>query len=120
MFQSPTADANFAPLVLWGLGTLAICIMLDRLLLRAERKGWINYRRRGLSRSGAAFHSLTLQSIFQPSAQSLIEAKYTQVAEEDDSGDPPGPGDDAHASMQALEAETPDHRTARNAKGLTP
>jgi hypothetical protein len=89
------------------LGTAAL-VVLDDLLLRAERRGWINYRRRGLSRGGAAFHSLTLQSIFQPSAQHLIEARYVQVADEDDSGDPPGPGGDDPGAEQIMPEAQPE------------
>lgn len=77
---------------LWALVMLGALLLLDRVLLRLERKGWINYRRRGLSRSGAAFHALTLQSIFSPGAEHLVEIQYQQVEEHDDSGDPP-PGD---------------------------
>lgn len=85
--------AGTATVALWVLAVALALLVADRLLLRAERRGWINYRRRGLSRSGAAFHSLTLQSIFQPSAEHLIEARYTETEEEDDSGDPPGDRD---------------------------
>jgi hypothetical protein len=79
--------------VAWVVGALALLAAGDRLLLRLERKGWINYRRRGLNRSGAAFHALELQSIFSPGAEHLAEVRYAQQAERDDSGDPPGDGD---------------------------
>ena len=90
---SPAVGAGAGTVALWVLAVVLALVVMDRLLLRAERKGWINYRRRGWSRSGAAFHSLTLQSIFQPSAEHLIEARYTEIEEEDDSGDPPGDPD---------------------------
>ena len=77
--------------LLWVLLVIAILALLDRLLLRLESRRWINYRRRGLSRSGAAFHTLTLHSIFDPSAEHLLEVKYEDVEERDDSGDPPPP-----------------------------
>ncbi len=75
--------------LLWALGILVGLALLDRLLLHWERKGWINYRRRGLSRSGAAFHALTLHSIFNPSAAHLQQVEYQQIEEQDDSGEPP-------------------------------
>lgn len=61
-----------------------------------ERNGWINYRRRGLSRGGAAYHALVLQSIFSPGAEHLSQVVYEQEVQRDDSGDPPGgdPEDD--------------------------
>jgi len=76
------------------LGALALLLAGDRLLLRLERRGWINYRRRGLNRSGAAFHALELQSIFSPGAEHLAEVRYAQQVERDDSGDPPGEDDE--------------------------
>ena len=87
--------------LLWVLGVLAVLALLDRVLLRLEARGWINYRRRGLSRSGAAFHTLTLQSIFHPAAEQLKQAQYEEVEEHDDSGDPPPP---------PPPDEPPDHR----------
>lgn len=45
-------------------------------------------RRRGLSRGGAAYHALTLQSIVNPSARHLQTVAYEQIEERDDSGDP--------------------------------
>ena len=74
-------------LLLWGLALLAFLWFVDRVLLWMERNGWINYRRRGLSRTGAAYHGVLLESIFNPAAENLIEAKYVQVVEEEDSGD---------------------------------
>jgi len=70
------------------------CLILDRLLLMAEAKGWINYRRNGLSRGGASYHTLQLSSIFNPGMQAVIEAKYEDEEQEDESGDPPVPDDD--------------------------
>ncbi|MDH3497535.1 MAG: VOC family protein [Gemmatimonadota bacterium] len=75
----------------WTLAVLAAVLVLDRVLLACEARGWINYRRRGLSRSGAAFHSLTLQAIFDPAAEHLQHVQYEEVEERDDSGDPPPP-----------------------------
>ena len=65
--------------------------VVDRLLLACEARGWINYRRKGLLRGGASYHSLSLQSIFDPGAENLQIARYEQVEERDDSGDPPPP-----------------------------
>jgi hypothetical protein len=78
-------------LLLWVLVGLVGLALVDRVLLRMEARGWINYRRRGLSRSGAAYHTLTLHAVFHPSAEHLQEVKYHQVEERDDSGDPPPP-----------------------------
>jgi hypothetical protein len=67
---------------------LAVLLLLDRLLLRVERKGWMNYRRRGLSRGAAVYHLMELHSIFDPGIQQVIEAEYQQRKEQDESGAP--------------------------------
>jgi len=77
-------------IVLWTSGVLVLLLVADRSLLRMERNGWINYRRRGLSRGGAAYHALVLQSIFSPGAEHLSQVVYEQEVQRDDSGDPPG------------------------------
>ena len=78
--------------VVLRLGVALVAVFLvDRLLLFLESKGWINYRRRGLLRGGASYHSLTLQSIFDPAAENLQDARFEQIEERDDSGDPPPP-----------------------------
>jgi len=69
---------------------LGVMWVLDHILLRLERQGWINYRRRGLSRPGTAFHALYLESIFNPRAEHVIEAKYSQQREDAESGGPLG------------------------------
>ncbi len=78
-------------LFLWIVAILVVGAIIDRLLLRLESAGWINYRRHGLSRGGAGYHMLELQSIFNPGAEELIEVKYGQEQEVDESGAPPGP-----------------------------
>ena len=89
---------------LWIIAIAIVLVALDRALLWMERNGWINYRRRGLSRSGAAYHGLILESIFNPGAEKLLEVKYTQEQEQDESGDTNRPERDDH-SPPAPEAE---------------
>lgn len=62
---------------------------LDRLLLRLEDRGWINYRRTGWSRGAVAYHMLELQTILDPGTQQVIEIRYEQREQEDESGSPP-------------------------------
>lgn len=71
---------------------LAAAVILDRLLLRLEAAGWINYRRRGLSRGASTYHLLELTSIFNPGTREVIEVKYGQEQEADESGAPPASG----------------------------
>ena len=79
---------------LWMIGIGVGAYLLDRLLLVIEERGWINYRRHGASRGAAAYHALELQSIFDPSVKEVIEARWEERREQDESGDPPVPGAD--------------------------
>ena len=81
--------------ILWDLAVAALLLLLDRALLRLEARGWINYRRRGLSRGAAGYHALVMQSVFDPEARSLIAATYQKEVQQNDSGEPPegAPGD---------------------------
>ena len=65
---------------------------LDRLLLQMEDRGWINYRKHGISRGAIGYHMLELQSMVNPSAQQIIEVKYREELQEDESGEPPAEG----------------------------
>ena len=78
----------------WALLILVLGGALDRALLHLEERGWINYRRHGVSRGAMAYHMLELQTIFHPGAQQVIEVRYGQREQEDESGDPPAPGSD--------------------------
>ena len=77
---------------LWGLMAVALILALDRVLLWMESEGWINYRRNKLSRGGAMYHMLQLHSIYEPGIRQIIEVKYHEEQDEDESGDPPEPG----------------------------
>ncbi len=79
-------------------GALLALILVDRVLLRLEAKGWLNYRRNGFSRGGAAYHTLQLSSIFDPSLKPTIEVRYEEQRDEEDCGAPPvDPDSDAGA-----------------------
>jgi len=69
---------------------LVLLVVVDRILLRLETGGWINYRRRGLGRGAAVYHTLELHSIFDPAARPVLEVRYGQEREDDESGAPPG------------------------------
>lgn len=76
--------------VIVGVGVFfVVAWIVDRFLLRIERLGWINYRRRGLSRPGAAYHALQLESVFNPAAEHVVEAKYADQEKGAESGEPP-------------------------------
>lgn len=62
---------------------------IDRVLLRLEDRGWINYRRTGWSRGAAAYHMLELQTLLDPGARQVLEIRYEQREQEDEAGNPP-------------------------------
>ena len=76
-------------------GVLVACligiVIVDRLLLAAEAKGWINYRRRGLSMGAAGYHAGQLASMITPGVGHLHDAAVEEVQEEEDRGAPPPP-----------------------------
>jgi hypothetical protein len=76
-------------LLVWLLVLVVAAVLLDRGLLLLESRGWINYRRTGLSRGAALYHTFELQRIFTPGIQSVIEIHYGERRQEDDAGDPP-------------------------------
>jgi hypothetical protein len=77
--------------IAWIIATGTAVFVADRGLLWVESRGWINYRRTGLNRGAATYHLLHLSSIFNPGMEEVIEVKYGQEQQEDESGDPPGP-----------------------------
>jgi hypothetical protein len=71
-------------------------LLLDRILLALEDRGWIFYRRNkpNFQNAGSAF--IELQAMFEPKARYVIERKEQAENEEDEDGDgdPPVPGVD--------------------------
>jgi len=64
--------------------------LLDRLLLRAEEKGWIYYRKKsggGIISSGVAGAMSELDRIVRPSAEYRIQAEDPVVEEDEKGGD---------------------------------
>ncbi len=79
-------------LVLWGVAVAAALFLLDRLFLWMESRGWLYYRRTK-SRGGASlYHFLQIHKIYNPEIQEVIEVKYGEEQQEDESGEPPVSG----------------------------
>lgn len=75
--------------LIWTIVLVIVGFVLDRCLLWMEARGWLNYRRNRLSRGAAVYHALELHSIFDPGTEEVIEVRYAEEQEEDDSGEPP-------------------------------
>jgi hypothetical protein len=77
--------------VLAVIGLAVAALLLDRGLLAAESRGWIYYRRRRAPKGAAAERMLALGSIWDPSAQHVLDQRDV---EEDAKDEDPGPSDD--------------------------
>ncbi len=75
--------------VLVGAVVAAAILGLDRLLLAAEARGFIYYRRRKASPGSLGSAMLEIHSLMQPSARHAVEEQRRVVEEEDDAGAPP-------------------------------
>ena len=75
----------------WALVGLLALGVVDRLLLAAERRGWINYRRTETRRGTAARAALSMQQIFEPDKHHVVEAQSYEddKIEREATGDPP-------------------------------
>ena len=78
--------------VLWVVIVLLGILVLDRLAVWMEGRGWIYWRKKHGSSGTLGTAFLELQAIFEPGKQHVIEARRDEDAEEDDSGDPPESG----------------------------
>ena len=97
-------------LIVWIGAVIAAALVVDRLLLAMEARGWLYYRRTRGRRGGAIYHMLEMHSIFEPGIQQVLELSVHEEQQEDESGAPPG-GDDRHdESVPHSEPETGEGR----------
>jgi len=76
--------------VLWSLGFLVGLLLVDRILLYLEARGWIYYRRNKPGRGASTFHLLEWTSVLDPTQRQVIEVRVKEEKNEDESGDPLG------------------------------
>ncbi len=69
----------------------ALLIVLDRLLLAAEARGWIYYRKKSASPGTSASAFLELQAMLEPGKKYEIQAHQSEEEVRDDEGEPPSP-----------------------------
>jgi len=80
-------------IVFGAVGTVAVALLLeilDRLLLRAEEKGWIYYRKKsgsGTISSGIGGAMTELDRLARPSAEYRIQAEIPVVEEDEQDGE---------------------------------
>lgn len=97
------------PIVLIG-AIVALIVVIDRLLLAMEARGWLYYRRTRGRRGGAIYHMLEMHSIFEPGIQQVLELSVREEQDEDDSGAPPGGEDTDGESPFTRERDTSGER----------
>jgi hypothetical protein len=78
----------------WWLTAALLALALfavDRLLLAAERRGWIYYRTTPPRRASAGTALLSVEAIFRPEVQHVVDERAALETDEDADGEPPGP-----------------------------
>lgn len=71
----------------WVLAVVAVGLVLDRMLLAAEGRGWVYWRRRSASGSSAGNALLSFHAIFEPDREHTVEESARQEADIDVAGD---------------------------------
>ncbi|MFA6956984.1 MAG: hypothetical protein WC538_14040 [Thermoanaerobaculia bacterium] len=71
---------------------VVLAVIVDRLLLAAEARGWIYYRKKQSSPGTSASAFLELHSMLEPGRKYEIQANQSEEEERDDEGEPPSPG----------------------------
>lgn len=77
--------------VAWAVGLAAALLVADRLLLAAEARGWIYYRRRKPNPGSLGDAMLRVQGMIEPGQAHVAEAREARPVEIDAEGDPPEP-----------------------------
>lgn len=76
----------------WGLaaiGVIAAAVVLDRLALAAEARGWIYWRRVKPKRATAANALQHVQAIFEPQIEHVVEERSKIGADQPGDDEPP-------------------------------
>ena len=77
--------------MVWLASAIVGLVVLDRVLLWMESRGWIYYRRTKPGRGASTYHLLEMSSVFNPSFQVVQEMRVSEEQQEDEAGDPLGP-----------------------------
>lgn len=80
-------------IVAYAVTAVGALFVVDRLLLKAEEKGWIYWRRRKGSPGSVGSAALQVHQIIEPSKKYVLQAKEDQRPASDREADPPDPGE---------------------------
>jgi hypothetical protein len=78
------------PWYVWVLVVVVGLVVLDRLALAAEARGWVYWRRRPPTASSAGDALMSVQALFEPGKQHVVEeAQRQRIAGDEDADDEP-------------------------------
>ena len=77
---------------IWMILVIVALPVVDRLLLAAEERGWIYYRKRSPSPGTVSAALFQLHAIFQPEKQHIVEKQREIKEDQDEDGDKKPPG----------------------------
>lgn len=75
--------------VLWVGGVVVALFLIDRFALWAEERGWIYWRRKRAKTGALGSALMEMDTLTNPSAQHVVEAKDAKKLEERENDDPP-------------------------------
>lgn len=78
------------PWWIWIALAAVVLLAADRLLIAAERRRWIYYRNAPSRRTSAGNALLSIEAIFSPDKQHVVEERTAIRTDEDEDGEPPG------------------------------
>ena len=76
----------------WVVLVAAGMYAFHRVALRMEARGWIYYQKKRGSSGALSSAALEVQSMFEPSTRYVLKERRKEDIEEQESGDPPAPG----------------------------
>lgn len=77
--------------IIWIACGIAVLLLLDRLFLYMEGRGWIYYRRKKPSSSALSNACLEVQQLLEPSKKYVMQVKKDERRNQQEAGDlPPG------------------------------
>lgn len=77
--------------IIWMGCGIAVLLLLDRLFLYMEGRGWIYYRKKKPSSSALSNACLEVQQLLEPSKKYVVQIKKDERRDQQEAGDlPPG------------------------------
>lgn len=76
---------------LWLGGAIVGLLVVDRILLWMESRGWLYYRKSRPGRGASTYHLFQWNAILDPTIREVLEERVREEREEQVPGAPPGP-----------------------------